>query len=166
MCCYCCCCYIGSWQPIQHHSHDRLLFLQKSSLYHLWTLGVFPSTHAIVCVKHSPHPSHLCPLTHRMNLYELIKKNHFQGFSLALIRRFAYALLQCLKLLQRERIIHCDLKPVSVWICCMSWPLFSSCPFPGRLAHDGQICFTLLTMSSLCRRTSCWRWDVSLQSRW
>lgn len=46
-------------------------------------------------------------------MYELIKKNNFQGFSIALIRRFAYALLQCLKLLARERIIHCDLKPVS-----------------------------------------------------
>lgn len=49
-----------------------------------------------------------------MNLYELIKKNNFQGFSIALIRRFAYALLQCLKLLVREKIIHCDLKPVSL----------------------------------------------------
>ena len=49
-----------------------------------------------------------------MNLYELIKKNNFQGFSIALIRRFAFSLLQCLKLLQRDKIIHCDLKPVSM----------------------------------------------------
>ncbi|KAK3087855.1 hypothetical protein FSP39_011544, partial [Pinctada imbricata] len=49
-----------------------------------------------------------------MNLYELIKKNNFQGFSIALIRRFAFSLLQCLKLLQRERIIHCDLKPENI----------------------------------------------------
>ncbi|CAI8046548.1 Dual specificity tyrosine-phosphorylation-regulated kinase 4, partial [Geodia barretti] len=48
-----------------------------------------------------------------MNLYELIKRNNFQGFSTSLIRRFAYSLLHCLKLLRRERIIHCDLKPVS-----------------------------------------------------
>ena len=48
-----------------------------------------------------------------MNLYELIKKNNFQGFTIALIRRFAFSLLQCLKVLQREKIIHCDLKPVS-----------------------------------------------------
>ena len=51
-----------------------------------------------------------------MNLYELIKKNNFQGFSIALIRRFAYSLLQCLKMLHREKIIHCDLKPVSAQI--------------------------------------------------
>ncbi|XP_038051740.1 dual specificity tyrosine-phosphorylation-regulated kinase 4-like [Patiria miniata] len=49
-----------------------------------------------------------------MNLYELIKKNNFQGFSIALIRRFAYALLGCLKLLHQERIIHCDLKPENI----------------------------------------------------
>lgn len=48
----------------------------------------------------------------RVNLYELIKKNNFQGFSLALIRRFTHALLRCLQMLHREKIIHCDLKPV------------------------------------------------------
>ena len=58
------------------------------------------------------HPIHES-LYFRMNLYELIKKNNFQGFSIALIRRFAYSLLQCLKMLHREKIIHCDLKPVS-----------------------------------------------------
>ncbi|XP_011403420.2 PREDICTED: dual specificity tyrosine-phosphorylation-regulated kinase 4-like isoform X2 [Amphimedon queenslandica] len=49
-----------------------------------------------------------------MNLYELIKKNNFQGFSISLIRRFAYSMLQCLKILYRERIIHCDLKPENI----------------------------------------------------
>ncbi|XP_062856176.1 dual specificity tyrosine-phosphorylation-regulated kinase 4 isoform X2 [Trichomycterus rosablanca] len=48
------------------------------------------------------------------NLYELIKKNNFQGFSLALIRRFAHALLKCLQMLHREKIIHCDLKPENI----------------------------------------------------
>jgi dual specificity tyrosine-phosphorylation-regulated kinase 2/3/4 len=36
-----------------------------------------------------------------MNLYELIKKNKFQGFSLQLVRKFAHAILQCLDLLYR-----------------------------------------------------------------
>ncbi|XP_035765815.1 dual specificity tyrosine-phosphorylation-regulated kinase 4 [Neolamprologus brichardi] len=49
-----------------------------------------------------------------VNLYELIKKNNFQGFSLALIRRFAHALLRCLQMLHREKIIHCDLKPENI----------------------------------------------------
>uniref|UniRef100_A0A671LQ73 dual-specificity kinase n=1 Tax=Sinocyclocheilus anshuiensis TaxID=1608454 RepID=A0A671LQ73_9TELE len=48
------------------------------------------------------------------NLYELIKKNNFQGFSLGLIRRFAHALLKCLQMLHKEKIIHCDLKPENI----------------------------------------------------
>nr|XP_023018192.1 dual specificity tyrosine-phosphorylation-regulated kinase 4-like [Leptinotarsa decemlineata] len=52
-----------------------------------------------------------------LNLYELIKKNNYQGFSLALIRRFAMSLLNCLSLLHEENIIHCDLKPVSSVFC-------------------------------------------------
>lgn len=49
-----------------------------------------------------------------VNLYELIKKNHFQGFSIQLIRRFAYSILRCLEALYNNKIIHCDLKPENV----------------------------------------------------
>lgn len=48
-----------------------------------------------------------------LNLYELIKKNNYQGFSLSLIRRFCNSIIKCLRLLYHEKIIHCDLKPVS-----------------------------------------------------
>jgi len=49
-----------------------------------------------------------------MNLYELIKKNKFHGFSMQLVRKFAHSVLQCLDALHRNRIIHCDLKPENV----------------------------------------------------
>lgn len=49
-----------------------------------------------------------------MNLYELIKKNKFQGFSLQLVRKFAHSMLQCLDALFKNRIIHCDLKPENI----------------------------------------------------
>lgn len=52
-----------------------------------------------------------------LNLYELIKKNSYQGFSLSLIRRFCNSIVKCLRLLYQENIIHCDLKPVS----CDHW---------------------------------------------
>ncbi|XP_077295378.1 dual-specificity tyrosine phosphorylation-regulated kinase 2, partial [Arctopsyche grandis] len=60
--------------------------------------------------------NHLCISFELMsiNLYELIKKNNYQGFSLSLIRRFANSLLKCLRLLQAENIIHCDLKPENI----------------------------------------------------
>ncbi|XP_023933609.1 dual specificity tyrosine-phosphorylation-regulated kinase 4 [Lingula anatina] len=57
---------------------------------------------------------HVLSPSFSMNLYELIKKNNFQGFSIALIRRFAFSLLQCLKVLYKEKIIHCDLKPENI----------------------------------------------------
>lgn len=49
-----------------------------------------------------------------INLYELIKKNKFQGFSLQLVRKFAHSLLQCLDALHKNKIIHCDMKPENV----------------------------------------------------
>ncbi|NXN07650.1 DYRK4 kinase, partial [Indicator maculatus] len=49
-----------------------------------------------------------------INLYELIKKNNFQGFSLSLIRHFTQGVLRCLQVLYQERIIHCDLKPENI----------------------------------------------------
>ncbi|CAG9321914.1 unnamed protein product [Blepharisma stoltei] len=59
---------------------------------------------------------HLC-ITFELlsiNLYDFIKSNHFHGLSLPLIRRFAYQILQCLKLSHRLGIIHCDLKPENI----------------------------------------------------
>lgn len=49
-----------------------------------------------------------------INLYELIKKNKFQGFSMQLVKKFAHSLLQCLDALYKNRIIHCDMKPENV----------------------------------------------------
>lgn len=75
------------------------------------------NTHNIVhLIDHFTFRNHVC-LTFEllsMNLYELIKKNKFQGFSLALVRKFAHSILQCLDTLHRNRIIHCDLKPENI----------------------------------------------------
>ena len=49
-----------------------------------------------------------------MNLYELIKKSKFQGFSTAIVRKFGHSILMCLDMLYRNRIIHCDLKPENI----------------------------------------------------
>ena len=75
------------------------------------------NTHNIVhLIDHFTFRNHVC-LTFEllsMNLYELIKKNKFQGFSLALVRKFGHSILQCLDTLHRNRIIHCDLKPENI----------------------------------------------------
>ncbi len=75
------------------------------------------NSHNIVhMIDHFVFRNHVC-LTFEllsMNLYELVKKNKFQGFSLALVRKFAHSILQCLDNLYRNRIIHCDLKPENI----------------------------------------------------
>lgn len=44
----------------------------------------------------------------------MIKKSYFQGFSVDLVRGIAVSVLQCLKCLHKENIIHCDLKPENI----------------------------------------------------
>lgn len=51
-----------------------------------------------------------------INLYELIRRNKFHGFSLQLVRKFAHSLLQCLDALSKNKIIHCDMKPENVML--------------------------------------------------
>ncbi|KAF9101762.1 hypothetical protein BGX27_011341, partial [Mortierella sp. AM989] len=60
--------------------------------------------------------NHLCIATELLsiNLYEFIKSNAFQGFSLGLIKRFCTQLLQSLELLSKHNVVHCDLKPENV----------------------------------------------------
>ncbi|XP_070610799.1 dual specificity tyrosine-phosphorylation-regulated kinase 4 [Erythrolamprus reginae] len=70
-----------------------------------------------------------------LNLYELIKKNNFQGFTLGLIRRFTHCILRCLQLLYTEKIIHCDLKPENILISHSS---------------AGQISFKVIDFGSSC----------------
>jgi len=46
-----------------------------------------------------------------VNLYELIKQNQFRGLSTNLVRVFVSQLLDALCVLNKSKIIHCDLKP-------------------------------------------------------
>ncbi|KAF9144848.1 hypothetical protein BGX30_011204 [Mortierella sp. GBA39] len=60
--------------------------------------------------------NHLCIASELLsiNLYEFIKSNSFQGFSLGLIKRFCTQLLQTLDLLNKHNVVHCDLKPENI----------------------------------------------------
>nr|XP_021487425.1 dual specificity tyrosine-phosphorylation-regulated kinase 4 isoform X2 [Meriones unguiculatus] len=75
------------------------------------------NTHNVVHMKDFFYfRNHLC-ITFELlgiNLYELMKNNSFQGFSLSIIRRFTLSVLKCLQMLYVEKIIHCDLKPENI----------------------------------------------------
>ena len=49
-----------------------------------------------------------------VNLYDFIKMNNFQGFSLSLIKRFAIQILISLYFMRENNIVHCDLKPENI----------------------------------------------------
>ncbi|XP_033888395.3 dual specificity tyrosine-phosphorylation-regulated kinase 4-like isoform X2 [Acipenser ruthenus] len=94
------------------------------------------NSHNVIHMKEYFHfRNHLCISFELLglNLYELIKKNNFQGFSLQLLRRFACSLLKCLQMLHRENIIHCDLKPENI-----------------LLAHKGQGTIKVVDFGSSC----------------
>ncbi|ORZ11185.1 kinase-like domain-containing protein [Absidia repens] len=67
-------------------------------------------------VDHFEFRNHLCIVFEclSINLYEFIKSNQFQGFSMGLIRRFATQILNSLSLLHKHKLIHCDLKPENI----------------------------------------------------
>ncbi|KAM4703222.1 dual specificity tyrosine-phosphorylation-regulated kinase 2-like, partial [Rhinophrynus dorsalis] len=49
-----------------------------------------------------------------MSLYDKIVTDNKQGFSLSVVRKFAVSILQCLNVLHRNKIMHCDLKPDNI----------------------------------------------------
>eukprot|EP00043_Microstomoeca_roanoka_P008439 m.81234 g.81234 ORF g.81234 m.81234 type:complete len:643 (+) comp14240_c1_seq1:420-2348(+) len=60
--------------------------------------------------------NHLCitfDLMHQ-DLYNALKKDGFKGFTLTQVNKFCKSLLSCLRLLRRQKIIHCDLKPENI----------------------------------------------------
>ena len=98
--------------------------------------------------KISTFRSHTC-ITFELlsiNLYELIKKNKFQGFSLQLVRKFAHSLLQCLDTLYRNKIIHCDMKPENVLL-----------KQQGRSGIKVGIIFIYFSTYTDSSRTTCFR---------
>jgi dual specificity tyrosine-phosphorylation-regulated kinase 1 len=64
------------------------------------------------------HNGHTCLVFEHMsfNLYELLRRTHFKGVSLTLIRKFTRQVLKTLAFLRLPEvdIVHCDLKPENI----------------------------------------------------
>jgi dual specificity protein kinase YAK1 len=72
--------------------------------------------HVVRLVDYFIFRRHLCLVFELLsvNLYELIKQNHFRGLSTNLIRVFMIQILDALVVLSQANIIHCDLKPENI----------------------------------------------------
>lgn len=85
-------------------------------LEHIRRADTQDATNIVRMLSHFVFRSHLCIVFELLghNLYESIKKNAFKGFSTETVKHIGIQLAQCLDLLHRESIIHCDLKPENV----------------------------------------------------
>lgn len=75
---------------------------------------IMPFLMIIVCVLDSfMHCNHFCIVYELLgqNLYELMHATGFKGIPLSLVRDFSRQLLESLKFLTENQVIHCDIKP-------------------------------------------------------
>jgi serine/threonine protein kinase len=88
---------------------------------------------------------HLCLVFEMLsvNLYELIKQNHFRGLSTNLVRIFMSQLLESLSLLSEARLIHCDLKPENILLRNLETPEIKLIDF-GSACHEHQTVYSYI----------------------
>ncbi|XP_018653488.1 dual specificity kinase [Schistosoma mansoni] len=75
--------------------------------------------HNIIHIRdHFTFRNHLCIVFDLLgsNLYDLLRKNDFRGFTIHSLKKITIKLLNCLCLLRKQGIIHCDLKPENILI--------------------------------------------------
>lgn len=84
---------------------------------------------------------HLCIVFELLsiNLYELLKNNSFQGVSIPLIRRFAIQLLNTLRFLRKQKIVHCDLKPENILLRDPTKSAIKVIDFGSSCLEDEQV---------------------------
>lgn len=88
---------------------------------------------------------HLCIVFEllSLNLFELVKQNHFKGFSHQLIRIFLNQILDALCLLKEAKIVHCDLKPENILLKSMDSPEVKVIDF-GSACHEQHTVYTYI----------------------
>lgn len=102
--------------------------------------------HHILRLKESFfHKCHLCLVFELLsvNLYELIKQNHFKGLSSNLVRIFATQILDTLIITKASQIIHCDLKPENILLKNLDSPTIKVIDF-GSACHESQQTYTYI----------------------
>ncbi|KAI3385897.1 hypothetical protein SNEBB_006306 [Seison nebaliae] len=95
--------------------------IEVKILKHLKKIDLKSKERSINCVHIQDYfyfRNHLCISFEVLgkNLYEVLKSIRYKGFPLKNIRIIAKQILQCLSVLEEEKIIHCDLKPENILI--------------------------------------------------
>ncbi|KAI8592346.1 hypothetical protein BDZ88DRAFT_458596 [Geranomyces variabilis] len=101
--------------------------------------------HFVRMTDHFMHQNHLCIVFEMLsvNLYELLKQNSFRGLSTNLVRIFVRQILESLIVLNKARIIHCDLKPENVLLKNLDSPNIKVIDF-GSACHENQTVYTYI----------------------
>lgn len=116
-------------------------------LQSLRTLDTENTSHVVELRSHFMHHGHQCLVFEMLsaNLYTLLERVNFHGFSLPLVRKFAEQLLVSLQFLAREdvRVIHTDIKPENV---CIRNPKRSAIKLVdfGSSCSEGQRLFSYI----------------------
>ncbi|KAL0220048.1 hypothetical protein P9112_005701 [Eukaryota sp. TZLM1-RC] len=92
-------------------------------------------------INHFYFRNHLCISFELLsiNLYEYMKANSFQPIPIQLVKSFTIQLLQCLQLLYKNSIIHCDLKPENCLFLKSSKSLIKVIDFGSSCFSDERV---------------------------
>ncbi|CEP10712.1 hypothetical protein [Parasitella parasitica] len=127
-------------------AYTKQSLIEVDILRHLNTVSDPNDEHNILRMKESfTHKNHLCLVFELLsvNLYELVKQNHFKGLSTNLVRLFAAQILDTLAIIKAAEIIHCDLKPENILLKSLDSPAIKVIDF-GSACHESQQTYTYI----------------------
>ncbi|KAI8645160.1 kinase-like domain-containing protein [Parasitella parasitica] len=127
-------------------AYTKQSLIEVDILRHLNTVSDPNDEHNILRMKESfMHKNHLCLVFELLsvNLYELVKQNHFKGLSTNLVRVFSAQILDTLAVIKTAKIIHCDLKPENILLRSLESPAIKVIDF-GSACYESQQTYTYI----------------------
>ncbi|RCH91349.1 dual specificity protein kinase yak1 [Rhizopus stolonifer] len=127
-------------------AYTKQSLIEVEILNHLNRYDDPDDEHNIIRLKESfVYKQHLCIVFELLsvNLYELIKQNHFKGLSTNLVRVFSSQILDTLQITKSAKIIHCDLKPENILLRTLESPAIKVIDF-GSACYESQQAYSYI----------------------